>query len=104
MLISFLFLHENICYEYSLEVPQRGASNEYHNICFHAEIRKLLCGYTLLSVAMESRYIFSYFSMKTYVVDTHLKLLSKALLMNTHNICFYGETRKNLSTPLDYKI
>ena len=24
-----------------------------HNICFHREIRKILCGYPLLSVAME---------------------------------------------------
>ena len=23
-----------------------------HNICFHGEIRKILCGYPLLSVAM----------------------------------------------------
>ena len=23
-----------------------------HNICFHGEIRKILCGYSLLSVAM----------------------------------------------------
>ena len=29
MLISFLFLHENICCGYSLEAPQPGASNEY---------------------------------------------------------------------------
>ena len=28
-LISFLFLHENICCGYSLEAPQRGTSNEY---------------------------------------------------------------------------
>ena len=28
-LIFFLFLHENICCGYSLEVPQRGTSNEY---------------------------------------------------------------------------
>ena len=27
--IFFLFLHENICYGYSLEVPQQGTSNEY---------------------------------------------------------------------------
>ena len=27
--IFFLFFHENICYGYSLEVPQRGTSNEY---------------------------------------------------------------------------
>ena len=25
----FLFLHENICCGYSLEAPQRGASNDY---------------------------------------------------------------------------
>ena len=28
-MLSFLFLHENICCGYSLEVPQQGASNEY---------------------------------------------------------------------------
>ena len=48
-----------------------------HNICFRGEIRKILCGYPLLSVAMiciatdKRRYpqnIFYYFSMKTYVV------------------------------------
>ena len=37
---------------YSLEAPLRDASNEYHNICFRREIRKILCGYPLLSVAM----------------------------------------------------
>ena len=52
MQISFLFLNENICCGYSLEAPRWGASNEYHNICFHWEIRKILCGYPLLSVAM----------------------------------------------------
>ena len=36
-----------------LEAPRRGTSNEYHNICFRGEIRKILCGYPLLSVAME---------------------------------------------------
>ena len=44
MLISFLFLEENICCGYSLEAP--------HNICFRQEIRKIFCGYPLLSVAM----------------------------------------------------
>ena len=52
MLISFLFHNENICCGYSLEVPRWGTSNEYHNICFHYEIRKILCGYPLLSVVM----------------------------------------------------
>ena len=40
MVISFLFLHENIYCGYSLEAPHRG------------EIRKILCGYPLLTVAM----------------------------------------------------
>ena len=51
-----------------------------HNISFHGEIRKILCGYPLLSVAMSDKMlffsiknidIFSYFSVKTYVVGTH---------------------------------
>ena len=29
VLIFFLFSHKNICCGYSLEAPQRGASNEY---------------------------------------------------------------------------
>ena len=33
--------HENICCGYSLEAPQQGTSNEYHNICFRGEIRKI---------------------------------------------------------------
>ena len=37
-------IHGNICCRYSLEVPHYGTSNEYHNICFHIEIRKIsLC-------------------------------------------------------------
>ena len=38
--IFFLFLYENICCGYTLEAPQQGAFNEYHNICFCGEIRK----------------------------------------------------------------
>ena len=34
----FLFLHENICYGYSLEVPW------WDNIFFCGEISKILCG------------------------------------------------------------
>ena len=40
-------------------------------------------------------HIFSYISMQTYVVDTHLKRLQEALLMSAHNICFYAEIKKN---------
>ena len=32
---------------------------------------------------------FAYFSIKTYVVGTR-----EAILMSTHNICFYGELTK----------
>ena len=35
----------------------------------------------------------SNFSIKTYVVGTQ-KCLTKALLMSTHNICFFGELEK----------
>ena len=35
----FLFLHETYVW-YALEVPYRDASNEYHDICFRAEIKK----------------------------------------------------------------
>ena len=34
-IIIFLFLLENICCWYSLEVPRWGTSNEYDNKCFH---------------------------------------------------------------------
>ena len=33
-MIFFLFLHENICFGYSLEAPLRGASNEYQQHMF----------------------------------------------------------------------
>ena len=33
---------QNIDCEYSLEPPRRGGSNEYHNLCFWAEIRKIM--------------------------------------------------------------
>ena len=38
-MIFFLFLQETCCGN-SLEVPQLGASNGYHNKCFHGEIRQ----------------------------------------------------------------
>ena len=53
MLISSLYLHENLCCGYSLEVPQRGTSNEYPQHMISGEIRKIFCGYPLLSVAMD---------------------------------------------------
>ena len=40
-IIFFLFLHENICSRYSLEAPQRGASNVYLQHMFHDEVIKI---------------------------------------------------------------
>ena len=34
--------------QYPLEVPWQGTSNGYHNRVFHAEIRKIICGYPAL--------------------------------------------------------
>ena len=45
-----------------------------------------------------SHNIFSYLSIKTYVVGTHCKFFGEALLMSTHSVCFCGEIRKNMST------
>ena len=36
----FRISSQNIDCGYSLEPPRRGGSNEYHNLCFWAEIRK----------------------------------------------------------------
>ena len=35
-----------------------------HNICFRGEIRKILCGYPLLSVAIRNKMISEFFSKK----------------------------------------
>ena len=40
-LTVFLFFHKSIRCGYSIEAPCWGASNEFHNICFHQEIRNL---------------------------------------------------------------
>ena len=39
-------------------------------------------------------HIFSYFSVKTYVVGTHYYYLGEAILMTTPNILFYEELKK----------
>ena len=36
------FLHENICCGFSIEAPHQGTFNEYHNISFYGEIRKII--------------------------------------------------------------
>ena len=52
-IIFFLFLHENICCGYSLEVPQRGASNVYPQHMFSWRNKKDFSGEkSALSVSM----------------------------------------------------
>ena len=55
MLISFLFLNENICCGYSLEAPRRGATNEYPQHMFSSRNKKhimwilpLICSYDMI--------------------------------------------------------
>ena len=42
--------------------------------------------------------------MKTYIVDTHYKCLTKELLMSTYNICFIGEYKKTINIVLAEKM
>ena len=42
VLIFFLFLQENICCGYSLEVPQQGTSNEYSQHMFSLRNKKTI--------------------------------------------------------------
>ena len=39
---NFHITAQNIDCRYSLEPPRRGGSNEYHNLCFQAKIRKIM--------------------------------------------------------------
>ena len=52
--ISYSWQHNFYVVGYSLEVPQRGTSNEYPQHIFCGEIRKIFCGYPLLSWAMSN--------------------------------------------------
>ena len=61
-------LHKNISCGYSLELPRRL----HKNIC---------CGYSLESPRQGN----------SYEYPQHMFLWGEAILMSTHNICFYGE-------------
>ena len=98
-----------------------------HNICFRGEIRKILCGYPLLSVAMTINYeckmftfvlfttspdqkhgqknIFSNLLIRCFLPDTKVLIFFLFLQENiccTHNICFCGEIRKYLPDTHSY--
>ena len=73
MLIAFLFLHKNKCCGYSLEVPHRGASNEYPQHTFSWRNKKnnmwippLICSYDNLS---KHKWIFIKFGMCIDIVE-----------------------------------
>ena len=46
--LFFLFLLKNKYFGYSLEPPQRGGSNEYHNPCFEQKYEKYLIFFYLI--------------------------------------------------------
>ena len=51
--IFFLFLAENICCGYSLEVPHWGTSNEYPQCMFSSRIKKKYLSYNLDTLLLE---------------------------------------------------
>ena len=53
MLISFLFLHKNICCGYSLEAPRWGTSNEYRQHMFSWRNKKNIMWIPPSSVAVQ---------------------------------------------------
>ena len=123
VLIFFLFLHENVCFGYSLEAPPWGASNEYsqHTFsCFHGNIREILSGYpSYWSGAMnkyleegwiKSEYIFyksitrvlqkvlslcsDYFSATFYQTYFYYKPTKYSPFTETHFLNLFTESRK----------
>ena len=60
----------------------------FNNICY------IFIGFVKEEYLVMILGYFSYFSIKTYVVGTHLKHLTEVLQMSTHNICFLGELEK----------
>ena len=55
-----------------------------HNICFCGEIRKLLCGYPLLSVAMVPHFMIVLIS---YINLLNLSWIIKCLFLKPFNLC-----------------
>ena len=72
--VFFLFLHENICCGYSLEVPWRGASNEYPQHMFLWTNKKNI----------------KYF----WIEKSALTIISVKYALGTHQKC-YGEAFYN---------
>ena len=62
-----------------------------HNICFHAELTKIIPNY--LGVIDDN---FSYFFSKSYIVTPHLNHLVEMVQLRGHNIWFYAELTTNI--------
>ena len=62
-----------------------------HNICFHGEIRKILCGYPLLSVAMIPVCFFRELRAKTSITATsgHFEEDTTSSALGKTEVCHY---------------
>ena len=93
----FLFLQENICCGHSLEVPQLGTSNEYHNMC--------LCGDTGFFLLKNGRYLelwiasmVSSDSLNGQIVWVHSLILAFTVHLDTKHSFLHG------FVPLFYRL
>ena len=56
-----------------------------HNICFRGEIRKILCGYPLLSVAMHDAILSEMLCLSTFCVYLELCLSLRHMTTRYHS-------------------
>ena len=82
----FLFLDENICCGYSLEVPHWGTSYEYPQHMFLSRNKKNMASFWLKKAPYQELC----FSMNAWVHLMHII----EVLFSTKNICFCGEIEK----------
>ena len=84
---------------YSLEVPHRGTSNEYHNMFSWRKKKKYFPDITLLSEAM---YIFLYSCIKLAEDNNNMRIVSahRKLEEFSVHILYIGYTIFNLITAL----
>ena len=69
-----------------------------HNICFHGEIRKILCGYPLLSVAMYIHPSMSVCPVRSYEKKFHSLSFEKISIFNSYFIHRYITTKYRSSS------
>ena len=91
----------------SLEVPQWGASNEYHNVCFRQEIRKILTNLLQKVPYLELCYCPANFQQTTYwnfdlifprEQDSHfMQIVSIADNLHELSNPVTGENKKNIT-------